>query len=233
MKLTASPFNPTTGELLPVYRDAYLRGDLSHENTVAVEAYLKSNRSLGNDTLRRFHDMKQDGEHMRPVGWVQRQMDLIRTEPKRFRQRAAALVMGAVLVAGASMATTHVSNRNLVTNKALTVDATSLSEGELAEASSEASARTVMVQGRILDENGRPLVGATVIDKVSGQGVGTDANGNYSMRLPAHQAKKLQFGYGGYADEEVQVNGSSVQNVTLVPRKHLEGRTKRHRWLFF
>jgi hypothetical protein len=242
MKLTASPFNPTTGDLLPVYRDAYLRGDLSHENTAAVEAHLKAHRPLADDTLRRFHDMKQEGEHMRPVNWVQRQMELIRTEPKRFRQRAAALVTGAVLIAGASMATTHAPTNNLATNETLTANVAGLGEGNLAEAeaSNEASMRTVMVRGRILDENGRPLVGATVIDKVSGQGVGTDANGNYLMRLPANQAKKLQFGYGGYADEEVQIKGSSVQNMTLVPRKYLEGstkerapKTKRHRWLFF
>jgi hypothetical protein len=242
MKLTASPFNPTTGDLLPVYRDAYLRGDLSHENTVAVETYLKTDRSLANDTLRRFYDMKQEGEHMRPVSWVQRQMELIRTEPKRFRQRAATLVTGAVLIAGASMATTHAPSNTVASSETLSANAAALGAGTLAgaEASNEASMRTVMVRGRILDENGRPLVGATVIDKVSGLGAGTDANGNYSMRLPAHQAKKLQFGYGGYADEEVQVTGSSVQNMTLVPRKYLEGstkeqatKTKRHRWLFF
>ncbi|WP_046244428.1 carboxypeptidase-like regulatory domain-containing protein [Hymenobacter terrenus] len=235
MKLTASPFNPTTGELLPVYRDAYLRGDLSRENTAAVDAYLKAHRPLSDDTLRRFHDMKLEGENVRPVGWVQRQMELIRTEPQRFRRRAAALVTGAVLVAGASMASGNkpLNNLNLPISTPTIVDL--LAAGDLADAAeaSNASMRTTTVQGRILDENGRPLVGATVLDKVSGRGVGTDANGNYTLRVPAAQASKLQFGYGGYADEEIQVKGGSVQNMTLVPRKHLEGTTKHHRWLLF
>ena len=43
MKLTATPFDATTGELLPVYRDAYLRGDLSGKNTELVDSYLQAN----------------------------------------------------------------------------------------------------------------------------------------------------------------------------------------------
>ncbi|MBC6700147.1 carboxypeptidase-like regulatory domain-containing protein [Hymenobacter puniceus] len=229
MKLSASPFDSVTGGLLPVYRDAYLRGDLSRQNTTAVDAYLKRNRHLADDTLRRFYDMKGEGEQVRPVGWVHRQLELIRTEPKRFRQRAAALVGSAVLIAGASMAAT-----NLPTEESLPTEAT----GAVTEAPVEASVaslRMVTVQGRILDENGRPLVGATVLDKATGRGVGTDASGAYSLKLPASSAGKLQFGYGGYADEEIALNGRYVQNVTLVPRDQQEQSTgkSRRRWLFF
>lgn len=229
MKLSASPFDPVTGSLLPVYRDAYLRGDLSRQNTTAVDAYLKRNRHLADDTLCRFYDMKGQGEQVRPVGWVHRQLELIRTEPKRFRQRAATLVSSAVLIAGASMAAT-----NLPTEERLPTEATGVETEAPAEAS-VASLRMVTVQGRILDENGRPLVGATVLDKGTGRGVGTDASGAYSLKLPASSVGKLQFGYGGYADEEIALNGRYVQNVTLVPRDQQEQSTgkSRRRWLFF
>ena len=227
MKLTASPFDPTTGALLPVYRDAYLRGDLTTRNSAAVDAYLKKNRHLADDTLRRFYDMKHEGEQVRPIGWVQRQIELIRTEPLRFRRRAASLVIGAALVAGASMAT---SLPDLPTETPTITKAGDLVSTE----TNAASIRMVTVRGRILDENGRPLVGATVLDKLSGRGVGTDANGAYALLVPETQANKLHYGYGGYADEEIQLNGHYTQNVTLVPRNQLEGTPKKkQRWLFF
>lgn len=229
MKLSASPFDPVTGALLPVYRDAYLRGDLSRQNAAAVDAYLKTNRHLADDTLRRFYDMKSQGEQVRPVGWVHRQIELIRTEPQRFRRRAATLVASAVLVAGASMAAT-----NLPDAGNLPVEAAGPLEAAPAEASA-AGLRMITVRGRILDENGRPLVGATVLDKATGRGVGTDASGAYSLKVPASAAGTLHFGYGGYADEEIALNGRYVQNVTLVPREQLEqaASKSRRRWLFF
>jgi len=45
--------------------------------------------------------------------------------------------------------------------------------------------------------------------------------------VPAHRAAQLQFGYGGYTEEVVQVTGRSEQNMTLQPRAK-----KRHWWQF-
>ena len=210
MKLTANPFDTTTGTLLPVYRDAYLRGDLSAENAIAVDKYLNTNHAPAGDTFVRLHQMRNEGETVRPVGWMQRKLDVIRTEPQRFRRRAAALVTGAVLVAGASFAApnlpTAAETPAFVTAAANTGDA------------AETAVKMVTVHGRILDENGRPLVGATVISKRSGRGAGTDANGNYTLRLPAAAATEaLQFAYAGYAEEQVQLNGTLTHNTTLVP----------------
>ncbi|WP_200799927.1 carboxypeptidase-like regulatory domain-containing protein [Hymenobacter daecheongensis] len=232
--MTASPFDPASGNLLPVYRDAYLRGDLSRQNIAAVDQYLKTNRHLADDTLSRFYEMKQQGEQVRPVGWVSRQFELMRTEPKRLRQRAAAMVAGVALIAGASMAATNLPTENLPATAPATLEAAAAPVA--AEASSAAGMRMMTVRGRILDENGRPLVGATVLDKLSGRGVSTNAQGQYAMVLPAGKPTKLQYGYGGYADDEVQVKGTSLQNVTLVPREQapVEKAAKKHRrWLLF
>ena len=76
---------------------------------------------------------------------------------------------------------------------------------------------TVTMSGKIEDENGRPLVGATVLLKGSSKGTSTDANGNYTMEVPSGE-NILTYGYGGYDDEILRNTGSKPVNVTLTPR---------------
>lgn len=226
MKLSAYPFHPTTGELLATYRDAYLRGDLTSKNTKAVDAYLKANSRYGDATLRRYFEMKQLGDTVKPMGWVERQFELIRTEPQRFRRRATSLVVGSALLGGAVFAGTNLPTDNTPTDVTPTEMPAELS----ATVSTAASAmRMTTVRGRILDENGQPLIGATVIDKTSGRGVSTDAAGNYSLPVLTGQAPLLQYGYAGYEEEEVRLKGRANQNVTLLPR---EKAAKKHWWNF-
>lgn len=226
MKLSASPFHPTTGTLLPAYRDAYLRGDLSGENTVLVDSYLQSNKGTADEILLRFYDLKQKGHQVKPVGWVQRQFDLMRTEPERFRRRAASLLVGGALISGAVFAGTNLPTENTPVETSAVADAAELP----AEASAASAVRMVTVRGRILDENGKPLVGATVLDRTHGQGVSTDATGSYAILVPANRASHLQYGYGGYTEEEVQLTGRSKYDVTLLPRT-AKSKT-RHWWQF-
>jgi hypothetical protein len=234
MALTAHPFHPVTQELLPGYRDAYLRGDLSVKNTDLVDAYLKANPEKGGEAFQRFHTLKTKGHDVRPVGWLQHQFELIRTEPARFRQRAGAIVAVAALLSGAAFAGTNLHSTASATLPASTavVATTEAASSAATVAEATVASRMTTVSGRILDENGRPLIGATVLDKARGRGVSTDAQGNYSLTVPANQASQLQVGYGGYgeADLHVQVKGYSVQNVTLVP----QGKpTKKHHWWQF
>ncbi|MBX0291123.1 carboxypeptidase-like regulatory domain-containing protein [Hymenobacter sp. HSC-4F20] len=229
MKLSALPFHPTTGDLLPAYRDAYLRGDLSSENTELVDAYLKANKNTADETLNRFYEMKGKGHAVRPVGWVQRQFDLIRTEPKRFRQRAATLVLGGALASGAVFASTNLPDANTpMDNVPVMTDVADMST----DATAASAFRMISVRGRILNENGQPLVGATVWQKGTQRGVSTDAQGNYTLRVPANQATTLQYGYAGYAEEELQVKNSRTENVTLLPSTK-KAKPAKKRWLFF
>lgn len=227
MALTAHPFHPVTQELLPGYRDAYLRGDLSGKNTELVDAYLKANPNKGGEAFQRFHTLKAKGHDVRPVGWLQGQFDLIRTEPARFRRRAGSIVLVAALLSGAAFANNSLHSTASATLPTGTMVADA---GEAVEASAAATKMTT-VTGRILDENGNPLIGATVLDKARGRGVSTDAQGNYSLTVPANQTSKLQVGYGGYGEEDLQllVKGYSVQNVTLVP----QAKAKKHHWWQF
>lgn len=227
MSLSTHPFHPTTGELLPGYRDAYLRGDLSGKNTELVDSYLKSNPAKGTEAYQRFHTLQATGHAVRPVGWLQHQFDLIKTEPVRFRRRAGSLVLVAALASSAVFAGTHLSS---APSSTLPLAERSI---EAPATSSEATSALKMkvVRGRILDENGHPLAGATILHKASGRGVGTDAQGNYTLAVPASQPATLQFGYGGYGEEEARVSGGTTYNVTLLPRTDSK-KVKRHWWSF-
>ena len=217
MSLTASPFNSITGELLPVYRDAYLRGDLSAGHTKLVDAHLKKNNALGTQTWQRYHEMAQTGEQVQAVGWMQRQVNLVRTSAGRTRRQAASLVIVTVLIGGAVFAATPTT---LVAK---------------APAATAGAMRMMMVHGKILDENGRPLIGATVFEKSTHKAVSTNADGEYAMLVLADRPTTLAYGYGGYTDEEVQFNGRSVENVTLVPNYDAPAKPARKakRWFFF
>ncbi|GAB3287094.1 peptidase associated/transthyretin-like domain-containing protein [Hymenobacter tenuis] len=225
MKLSANPFHPETGRLLPVYRDAYLRGDLSTENTAAVDAYMQANSHQADSTLVRFYELKSQGHHVRPGGWVQRQFDFIRAEPQRFRQRVAALVMGGALLGGAVFAGT-----NLPTPASTPTEDAPTAAEVVADAPAASAMRLVTLRGKILNENGKPLVGATVLDRATGRGVSTDDAGNYAILVSANNMQQLQYGYGGYAEEEVQLKGRNTYNVTLLPR---EGNLKKRHWWQF
>ena len=86
-----------------------------------------------------------------------------------------------------------------------------------APAPEPAAPSTTTLAGKIEDENGRPMAGATVFLKGSNKMVSTDANGAYSIEVPASGDNVLTYGYGGYDDETVTARGSKAVNVTLTP----------------
>ncbi|GAB3634422.1 hypothetical protein GCM10027422_00120 [Hymenobacter arcticus] len=71
--------------------------------------------------------------------------------------------------------------------------------------------------GRILDENGRPLIGATVLLRGSSKGTSTDASGSYSLEVPTG-SNTFSVGYGGYEDETATSSDGQPLNVTLLPK---------------
>lgn len=72
------------------------------------------------------------------------------------------------------------------------------------------------INGRITDETGSPLVGATVIVKGTTRGVATDVNGRYSIGLPA-DATTLEISFVGYKKVEVQIGNRTEINLKLEP----------------
>ena len=77
---------------------------------------------------------------------------------------------------------------------------------------------TATLAGKVEDETGRPLAGATIFLKGSNKMVSTDASGNYSIEVPASGDNVLTYGYGGYDDETVTTRGNKAVSVALTPR---------------
>ena len=237
MKLTATPFDPQTGDLLPVYRDAYLRGDLARSSAQAVEDYLRRDANEAHSVVTRWHHLQADEAATVAPGWVGKQMQFIRQQPQRFRRRAMSFGLIGLTLAGASMAANRLPASKLPAAKlptSISAPVASLSSAEASaplaaiEVAEVSKARTVVLHGRILNEKGQPLAGATVLQKGTAVGTSTDANGNYSLRVPAGSQATLQYGYGGYTEQEMSAASTTTAPVVLQPKQ-----SKRKHWLFF
>ena len=75
--------------------------------------------------------------------------------------------------------------------------------------------RTTVVKGNINDPQGEPVIGASVIEKGTSNGVITDFNGNFSLNVTSPTATLL-ISYVGYVPQEVSANGTSPLKVVMV-----------------
>jgi len=87
----------------------------------------------------------------------------------------------------------------------------------VAEPAKVTPTRMLTQAGRVLDESGQPLVGATVILRGTTKGTSTDATGGYSLQVPAGD-NTLVVGYGGYEDEIATTHNAQPLTVTLLPK---------------
>lgn len=71
-----------------------------------------------------------------------------------------------------------------------------------------------IVQGTVYDSDNSPLIGATVIIKETTQGVVTNANGEFQLKVPLNSV--LQISYIGFKTQEIQYTGQSVLNIILL-----------------
>jgi len=67
--------------------------------------------------------------------------------------------------------------------------------------------------GKVLDEKGQPLVGASVRIKGAKTGTSTDATGSFTLEVPDNTV--LIVSYLGYEDKEVAATGAASLNITL------------------
>ncbi len=73
----------------------------------------------------------------------------------------------------------------------------------------------VAVTGRVVDEKGNPIPGATVLIQGTTQGVATDADGRYTINTRPEDALRVSF--IGYKTEVVPLKGKTKLNVRLNP----------------
>ena len=79
------------------------------------------------------------------------------------------------------------------------------------------SAQQSRISGKVVDDEGQPLPGASVLVKGTKTGANADADGNYS--LTADASATLEFSFIGYETKTVQVNSRSIINVILPARQ--------------
>ena len=68
--------------------------------------------------------------------------------------------------------------------------------------------QTIKVTGQVVDQDGEPLIGATIKLKGAQTGVITDFDGNFSIEAPSNAT--LVVSYVGYKDREIAVRGRAV-----------------------
>jgi TonB-linked SusC/RagA family outer membrane protein len=73
----------------------------------------------------------------------------------------------------------------------------------------------INVSGKVTDEADQPLPGVNILVKGTTIGIVTDVDGNYSITVP-NENDILIFSYIGYTTQEIQVNGRTSINVSLV-----------------
>lgn len=75
-------------------------------------------------------------------------------------------------------------------------------------------AQQAIVSGTVTDESGSPLIGVNIIEKGTQNGIATDIDGKFSIKL-SKQSSVLSFSYIGFETVEEKVSGSRNVNVIL------------------
>ena len=66
-------------------------------------------------------------------------------------------------------------------------------------------------RGTVVDQNGEPLIGVSILVKGSTTGTVTDFDGNFALDVA--QGKTLEVSYVGYATQQIIVKGSEIKIV--------------------
>ncbi len=78
------------------------------------------------------------------------------------------------------------------------------------------SAQSTTVTGRITDPSGEGLIGATLVEKGTNNGVISDIDGGYSIRVANPKEAVLVVSYIGYLSHEVEINNRTNFDIKMV-----------------
>ncbi|MEP2059365.1 MAG: TonB-dependent receptor [Maribacter litoralis] len=93
-------------------------------------------------------------------------------------------------------------------DKNISIDERTRSEPKIVEIINE------IIQGRVLDENGTPLPGASVVEKGTSNGTTTDFDGNFSLSV-SNSNVTLQVSYIGFTTQEITANSETEITIYL------------------
>ncbi len=72
----------------------------------------------------------------------------------------------------------------------------------------------IEVHGQVKDENGKPLLNASVVIKGTNKGTTTNANGNFNITVPNNKAV-LVISYTGYKTKEILIGSQTSIDIQL------------------
>lgn len=101
----------------------------------------------------------------------------------------------------------------LMGGTAMTAQASGNRGGQASD--SQQVATTSRITGTVLDENGDPMIGVSVIEEGTKTGVATDLDGNFSLNV--HPGAVLHFSYIGYKSQSIKVGKTNSIEVTMQP----------------
>lgn len=83
------------------------------------------------------------------------------------------------------------------------------------KATEKPQVKLITITGRVVDEKGNPIPGATVLIQGTTQGVATDVEGAYTINVRPDDALRVSF--IGYKTEVVEIKGKTKINIRLNP----------------
>lgn len=102
--------------------------------------------------------------------------------------------------------------RLLLVAGGLTLTGTASGEPANPSSPSPVQANNITVTGEVVDSNGEPVIGATILAKGSGQGAATDLDGKFSLSVP--KGATLVISYVGCVTQEVKASATPMK-ITL------------------
>ena len=79
--------------------------------------------------------------------------------------------------------------------------------------SQELLQNSVKITGKVVDVQGEPVIGATVMEKGTTNGIITDVDGNFTLNVSPN--RKLQVSYVGYQTQEITIGSNRTLRITL------------------
>ncbi len=73
----------------------------------------------------------------------------------------------------------------------------------------------IIIKGKVIDSEGKPLPGVNIVEKGTTNGAITDLNGEYSIRV-SKESSTLSFSFVGFLTEDVGISGQTIIDITLI-----------------
>lgn len=87
-------------------------------------------------------------------------------------------------------------------------------KGKVATVNVNESSETCLVSGKVTDRNGKPIIGAVIVNRATKKGVVSDLNGAYSISVS--KGVKLEVSYAGYQKAVIKVGDKDNQETDVV-----------------